>query len=313
MEVTRDESGIGVQVVLDEIVLNPRASSQDKQHSKSACEVVLVRTDPAKVRNEASGQPRSIIKGSQSTSGSCDRGRRCGSTEVGETNPHAGPLKDAVAVQAAKSRSKVPPVKDRIEAVPSVALLAEEIMKRAVEQRDVFVARVEDAERRQLQGGGCGHPVLCQLSRGRRVAKAYRRVGEGTRPVAPNSSQCPCRCRRNGTTMVSQIWPRSHTCHQSCGLWKDGWHRNCELRNALDKTNGSTGSPGRPIMPRKPYRAFPTPSSTFWIATPMTRSFYICASCRLRRSMHSFRRRPATQVECAGVMRTRFWKMSNWR
>ena len=75
---------------------------------------------------------------------------------LGETNPHARPLKDAL--QAAKSRSKVPPVAHRIEACKTFieratrrVVRAEEITRRALEQKDVYVAEVEDAERRLLQ------------------------------------------------------------------------------------------------------------------------------------------------------------------
>ena len=61
---------------------------------------------------------------------------------LGETNPHARLLKDAL--QAAKSKSKVPLVADRIEACKTFierakrrVVPAEEIMKRALEQKDV--------------------------------------------------------------------------------------------------------------------------------------------------------------------------------
>ena len=71
---------------------------------------------------------------------------------LGETNPHAKPLK--VALQAAKSRSKVPPVADRIEACKTFieraqrrVVRAEEVIKRALEQKEVYVAEVEDGQR----------------------------------------------------------------------------------------------------------------------------------------------------------------------
>ena len=119
---------------------------------------VHVRTGTATVRNTGSSRPCSPIAGSQSTSRSRGRGRRCGNAEVGGGYRGVGRVESTDALQAAKSRSRVPPVAERIEACKTFlerakrrVVRAEEIMKRAVEQKDVYVAEVEDAERRLLQ------------------------------------------------------------------------------------------------------------------------------------------------------------------
>ena len=66
---------------------------------------------------------------------------------LGESNLHAGPL--LKSLQVAKSRSRAPPVADRIEACKSFierakrrVVRAEEIFKRARDQKDVCVLEV---------------------------------------------------------------------------------------------------------------------------------------------------------------------------
>ena len=71
---------------------------------------------------------------------------------LGEKNPHARPLLDALRV--AKSRSKLPPVDERVEACRTFlerakrrVARADEVITRAQEQKAVYVAEVEEAER----------------------------------------------------------------------------------------------------------------------------------------------------------------------
>ena len=162
---------------------------------------------------------------------------------LGETNPHARPLKDAL--QAAKSRSKVPPVADRIEACKTFierakrrVVRAEEIMKRAIEQKDVHVAEVEDTERRllQLQGEAAAAPRCISVSEvgdlKRQIDELVKERDQLRKTVCKGvPKQLQGEWHSDGVTDLAHVPPMPSE------LWAlEVWlaNRSCELRNALE-------------------------------------------------------------------------------
>ena len=152
---------------------------------------------------------------------------------LGETNPHAKPLK--VALQAAKSRSKVPPVADRIEACKTfIERVQRRVVKRALEQKEVYVAEVEDAQRRLVQlQAEVAAPVVQDVGELQRhidnLVKERDQLRKTVCKGVPKSLQGEW--FSDGATDLAKVPPMPSDLQDL-----EGWlsNRNCELRNALE-------------------------------------------------------------------------------
>ena len=119
---------------------------------------------------------------------------------LGDRSPLVRPLKEAL--KAAQARSKVQPVADRVESCKLFIARgqrrvtgAEEVIKRAQEQRAVHVVEVEEAQQRLEEEAAASIPS--RGAGGGGIAETDRRIGQGTRPLASGVPR--------GST---QRWPR---------------------------------------------------------------------------------------------------------
>ena len=145
---------------------------------------------------------------------------------LGESNPHARPLKDAL--QATKSRSRVPPVAERIEVCKTFlerakrrVVRAEEIIKRAVEQKDVHVAEVEDAERRLLQKRGSPHARVSEVGELKRQIDELVQERDQLRQTVCKGvpKQLQGEWFSDGATELAKVLPMPSDLQD----WKGGW------------------------------------------------------------------------------------------
>ena len=210
-----------------QIIRGPRRPLSTTHEARRATE---------KVRHEgrvhkASRQPRAAVALAVDTAAEVERFESAIAVS-GEANPHARPLKDAL--QATKSRSKVPPVAERVEACKKFLERAKRRVARR--QRVINMEEVEEAEKRMLvlQAEAAHPPEL--VARGRGVAEADCGVDQGTgffvtvsQHRSPQGSAG--RMVLNDIPDLTNV-PPMPTNPQDL----EGWisNRNCELRNALE-------------------------------------------------------------------------------
>ena len=159
---------------------------------------------------------------------------------LGESNPLCAPLKDALRIVRAKS--KVLPVKERVEACKGFIERAkkrltrtEAVISRAHEQKSIFEAAVRDGEARllQLQAELDAQPEPVGPSPS--VAELQRQIDQLVQErdaLKVHPRQLPGVWMADGAPMASKDVPPMPGDRQDLEGWLSC--RNCELRNALE-------------------------------------------------------------------------------
>lgn len=164
---------------------------------------------------------------------------------LGEGNPHAKPLVEALRV--ARSKAKVLPVEEQIiacknfvERAKKRVMRVQAVISRALEQKVVFETEVQEGEARlqQLEESHSHRPVDAAAS----VTELQRRIDDLTRERdslrAATPRVFPRVSMADGPESIPPI-PMSSVQDM------EGWlrNRNCELRNALE--SGDVATVGR--------------------------------------------------------------------
>ena len=168
---------------------------------------------------------------------------------LGETNPHAQPLVEALRV--ARAKTTVPPLQERIQSCKTFlerarqrVARAESVIARAVEQKEIYVKEVSEGESRlqTLMSEEISDPAhvsvppdVQELQRQIDELRRERDLWRATQTQIPREPQgmwCA-----DGPPPVREI-PPIPTDHQELQGWVS--ERNCDLRNALEFSDSAT-------------------------------------------------------------------------
>ena len=161
---------------------------------------------------------------------------------LGETNPHAQPLVEALRV--ARAKTTVLPLQERIQSCKTFlerarqrVARAESVIARAVEQKEIYVKEVSEGESRLQTLMSEEVPVLAHVSVPPDVQELQRqrdlwRAAQTQIPREFQGMWCA-----DGPPFVREI-PPMPTDHQELHGWIN--ERNCDLRNALEFSDSAT-------------------------------------------------------------------------
>ena len=184
------------------------------------------------------GRPTSTISQSPSRQSFCGSHRRGATFEaalsaLGEGNPHAKPLVEALRVARAKAKvllleEQIVASQNFVERARKRVTRVEAVISRALEQKVVFETEVQEGEARLQQAAS--------------VTELQRRIDDLTRERdslrAATPRVLPGVWMADGPPVVESIPPIPMSSEQDIEGWLS--NRNCELRNALECGDSAT-------------------------------------------------------------------------
>ena len=217
-----------------QIIRGPRPKSESRfQGTPTVDETVGARQCPSAAQHQS--PPRSSRRRGKFGGRTIARSCRC----VGEGNPLSAPLQ--AALRSARTKSKVLPVNERIEACKKGLVRTEAVIAKAQEQKAIFETELRDGEAwlaqlQSLSEEQRGQPV------GPSVIKLQRRVDQLVQECDALKAKPPRKelpgVWTDGVPPNLQEVPPIPGDRQDLEAWLSC--RNCELRNALEFGDAAT-------------------------------------------------------------------------